>query len=305
MGLFSKFNKKKKKKGGSTEPKRSESILAPETGSNGAPDPDSPEGNQLQKFEELKPRLYPFLRPANTPPFLRFETAGRAIDIPLPCIPFHAATRIFFVEDTGTSFRVLQKTAVPESVSLLELLNLSIRNLVQNVRFDVRATTFGGYILVGNPNHVTSYILVKNLWKDLAKRLDDNLIIAMPVREALLFIPEKKQEELLPKLATACVGMLKDPQHRTHPLTPLLFHYNRETEQLSTYAVRKPKEGSAPAEAPKAEPHVPESEIPAEPLQEEMPKASDDAPASAPEEKEAPHLYIVPDDNEENQKTEE
>ena len=99
--------------------------------------------------------------------------------------------------------------------------------------------------------------------------------------------------------------MLKDPQHRTHPLTPLLFHYNRETEQLSTYAVRKPKEGSAPAETPKAEPHVPESEIPAEPLQEEMPKASDDAPASAPEEKEAPHLYIVPDDNKEEQKTEE
>ena len=112
---------------------------------------------------------------------------------PPTSVPFHAATKIFFVEDTGSSFRVVQQSAVPQSVGALGLLNIAVQNLVKNVKFEVRATKFGGYAFVGNPNHISSFILIKSLWKELAKRVNDNLIIAIPVREAMIFIPEKKR----------------------------------------------------------------------------------------------------------------
>lgn len=275
MGLFSKF--KKDKKNNNRPLAQEESILAPEAKKDpAAPEPGSPEARLLEKFEEMKPRIYPYLRPANTPPFIRFETAGRNIDIPLPCIPFQAATKIFFVEDTGSSFRILQKTSLPESVTPLQLLQISLANLVKNVKFEMRPTVFGGYGLTGNPNHIASYILIKNLWKQIAERLDDNLIIAMPVRETIMFIPEKQKDELLPKLAGVAVTLLRDQKRRFHALTPLLFFYDRKSERLSTYVQPKAKkDGSAPQPAPQAEPTVPESEIPAEPLQEEMPKAAE------------------------------
>lgn len=271
MGLFSKFNKKGKQKEKPAE-KRSESILAP-----------SDESSVEAKFEQLKPHIYPYLRPANTPSYIRFDAAGKNIDIPLPSVPFHAATKIFFVEDTGSSFRVVQQSAVPQSVGALGLLNIAVQNLVKNVKFEVRATKFGGYAFVGNPNHISSFILIKSLWKELAKRVNDNLIIAIPVREAMIFIPEKKKDELLPQLATACVALMKDPEHRTHPLTPLLFFFNKDTDRLTTYTAPKKPDGPQLHVMPKSEPTVPESEVPAEPLKEEMPKAA------------APQLHLVPD----------
>ena len=296
MGLFSKFRKNKAAK----EPARSDSILTPEAQADQEkvehklnPETATAEEKRLQKFEELKPRIYPSIHPANTPSVMPFDAGGQKIDVPLPFIPFHAATKIFFVEDTGTKLRVLQKSAIPESVSLLELLNIAVRNLAQNVKLEVRATNFGGYIVVGNPNHVISSILIKGLWKELAKKLDDSLIIAIPVREVIMFIPAKKRNELLPQMANACVGLVKDPRHRTHPLTPLLFYYDRDAEKLSTFAVQKGT--GKPAAAPKEEPAVSEEEFPAAPLEEELPKAPSDRPSGPP------HLRIVPKPGEEEE----
>ena len=147
--------------------------------------------------------------------------------------------------------------------------------------------------MVGNPNHVISSILIKGLWKELAKKLDDSLIIAIPVREVIMFIPAKKRNELLPQLANACVGLVKDPRHRTHPLTPLLFYYDRDAEKLSTFAVQKGT--GKPAAAPKEEPAVSEEEFPAAPLEEELPKAPSDRPSGPP------HLRIVPKPGEEEE----
>lgn len=292
MGLFSRFKKEKKE-----EPKRSESILTPEAQADQEkmdhrlnPEAATAEEKQEREFEELKNRIYPILRPANTPTFLRFEAGGRNIDIPLPCLPFLAATRIFFAEDTGPNLRVLQKTSVPDSVTPVQLLSAAVRNLGQKVPCKVGLTKDGVFVVTGASDFISSYILIPVLWKKFAEKNDDSLIIAAPVREMLLFIPAKKREELLPVLAKMCVSFIKDPQHRLHPLTPLLFYYDKETGKLTTYAVSK--DGSAHAAAPKAEPNVSNEEFPAEPLQEEIPKTQH--PDGEPSPAGPPHLHIVP-----------
>ena len=60
---------------------------------------------------------------------------------------------------------------------------------------------------------------------------------------------------------------------------------------MTTYAAPKKPSGPQLHVMPKTEPTVPESEVPAEPLKEEMPKST------------APHLHLVPDA--EPEKTEE
>ena len=94
MGLFSKFRKNKAAK----EPARSDSILTPEAQADQEkvehklnPETATAEEKQLQKFEELKPRIYPSIHPANTPSVMPFDAGGQKIDVPLPFIPFHAA----------------------------------------------------------------------------------------------------------------------------------------------------------------------------------------------------------------------
>lgn len=287
MGFFSRFKKNREKE---EQPQRQESILTPEAQADQAkaaqetqaPAPDPAEAKKQQQFEELSPRLYPFFAPVNTPPFLPFETGGRRIDIPLPCIPFFSS-KIFFVEDTGSSFRFLQKSAVPDSVSLQDLLRLSVRNLAQNVKFQVRAADFG-YLIDGNPNHVSSFLLFKGLWKELAKKFDDNLLITVPVRGLILFVPEKKRQDMLPKMNAVCMKLIHDPKLRAHPLEPILFLYHREKDQLLPIAVRK---NSIATAAPKPEQQHPEDDQSGEPLQEEIAKEGEDLASP-------PHLHIVP-----------
>jgi hypothetical protein len=296
MGLFSKFKKKKDKE--ELPSGRSESILTPEAQADQAKvskelqgaAPDSPEEQKRQKFQELSPRIYPFFCPPNTPPCMRFETGGRNIDIPVPCAPFFRS-KIFFVEDTGSSFRIVQKTEIPENISIPMLLGLSVHNLEQNVKFQVRVTDFG-CILIGNPNHVSSFLLSKRLWKELAKKFDDNLLLSVPVRHAIVFIPQKRAKELLPKMNEACVKLIQEAEKpRIHPLAPVLFYFNREKEQLLPCVVQK--SSTTPTIVPKPEQTAEKEDNSGEPLQEVIPKEKEDA-ASNP-----PHLRIVPKPEEE------
>lgn len=126
--------------------------------------------------------------------------------------------------------------------------------------------------------------------KELAKKFDDNLLLSVPVRHAIVFIPQKRAKELLPKMNEACVKLIQEAEKpRIHPLAPVLFYFNREKEQLLPCVVQK--SSTTPTIVPKPEQTTEKEDNSGEPLQEVIPK--EDA-ASNP-----PHLRIVPKPEEE------
>ncbi len=144
-----------------------------------------------ENFEKIKDLIYPCLKPMETETSFEIEKEGKTINIDLPHLKFFADTAVFFVIDSGETFQLLQSRMIPNEVSLDNLLQLSLSNLLRDYKFELFEADYGGYALRSHPDHTSSYILIGQLWKQISQNdLKESIIICMPARDIILFAKE-------------------------------------------------------------------------------------------------------------------
>ena len=186
----------------------------------------------LRFFEENKPRIYPCLKPIETEVTFEVENDGQPVRIDLPHIPFLGKTSVFFVLDCEDTFQLIQKRMIPSHLTNEELLDLSLRNLLNDFKFEIFEADYGGYALRSDPNHTSSYILLHNLWVKLAKEdLKENLVISIPARDIILFVKESDSDMII---------KMKEISQKVYDnnfknLTLSLLSFDKETQQMSEY----------------------------------------------------------------------
>lgn len=97
------------------------------------------------------------------------------------------------------------------------------------MEFEVHKSHLGFYGLVAGGNHEAGAICLPGLWKQLAIEMNDNLVVAIPAKDLLLFSPESDAAGILRmKESTAEILAIGEKL-----LTKTIFKYHKETADWS------------------------------------------------------------------------
>ena len=181
-------------------------------------------------FSEIKTRIYPWIKLS-----MRDENnssnSQQEWQIDMPMKPFLADLLIFFATDAGDRFELLQTSHMPEGMTVDELYALAVKNLSDNVEFQMTPTNFGGYGIIAGGDHEAGSLCFDYLWEFCAEKIGENLIVAVPAKDMVLMVGQS-QTEALEQMKQVVSNIL---QSGNRTLTAHLFLYDVEKKAFSVY----------------------------------------------------------------------
>lgn len=153
------------------------------------------EKNLLSEFEKIKHAILPIPRPDYT--VIQQEGGENRVLNKLYKENFGDMT-LFFQIDRGDFWEVMIKENLPESISVDDVFSIALSNLYARYKCEIILSHhFLGYeVLSEDTNFTASVLYLGNLWINLANRLNDNLIIALPARDTVLIVEESKKDTI-------------------------------------------------------------------------------------------------------------
>ncbi len=136
---------------------------------------------------------------------------------------------LLYVYDNGTLFEILQEKDMPEKYSENDLFEKACDNLLRDVEFTMHETSYGGYGLVAGGDHEAASLCIPEIWHEINKHFEGNLLISVPAKDMVLFIEENDEEKLL-KMKELALEIYKDGER---PLTNQIYLYDKEHRKMS------------------------------------------------------------------------
>lgn len=189
------------------------------------------ENAPVSGFATYKSKIYPWVKVSSE------DTTGKPAahvitlsgeDQPV-CEPWLGGLIITYVEDSGNSFRMILNRDLPEGFTKAQLHELALANIKRDIGFEVRQTHFGGFGLIADGNHEAASICLPELWKAFAGQLSDDIVVAVPAKDLVLYVPGSDGEAII-KLQEAVEEVF---QSYDRLLTKRLFRFNKESNNWS------------------------------------------------------------------------
>ena len=182
-------------------------------------------------LELYRDKIYPWIKvtfsdddPRNTSP--QFELTGEDSIISKTWI---GDLIIFYAADTGENFQILLERDVPKEITKEELHQLAIDNLNRDVEYKLHDTNFGGYGLIAGGDHEAGSICLPGVWDWLSENLNDNLIIGIPAKDLVVFVPESDTDKIS-NLKIFVYDIFKTGERL---LTRNIFKFDRNSKEWS------------------------------------------------------------------------
>ncbi|MCS4275123.1 uncharacterized protein YtpQ (UPF0354 family) [Mycetocola sp. BIGb0189] len=148
--------------------------------------PSEQRRSREELFEAARSRIFPLLHPityAEPIPVRGGELLYRAHR------RFTGDLGVFYQVDEGERWDVVLTEYLPEAITLEDLHALATENLRRVFTAQrISSERFGGYELRADRELASSALLMTSLWESIADELDDDLLIAVPCRDTVLFI---------------------------------------------------------------------------------------------------------------------
>lgn len=177
----------------------------------------------------IQTRIYPWVKRASVS-----EDDMQSSDIQrdgVPMIyPFLGNLAVLFAADLGNRFQILTYEQLPEGMTDKDLFSIAIENLLNNIRFGIIKTGFGGYALIGGGNHEANALCANALWENISDEIGDDLIVAVPARDTVL-IAEKSQSAVIEALKERAAEIFAEGNQT---LSEVLFQYDRRKKEFAT-----------------------------------------------------------------------
>jgi uncharacterized protein YtpQ (UPF0354 family) len=190
-------------------------------------DKDIPETESI--FQTHKDKIYPWIKvifsdddPRNTPTQITLSGDDSPISR-----EWLGDLAIFYVVDTGDSFRVLLERDLPQDVSKEQLHNFAVDNLNRDIEFKLHETNFGGHGLIAGGDHEAGSICLSGMWDWLTEHLNDSLIVGVPAKDLVIMVPESDTDKIA-NLKIFVHEMFKEGERL---LTKNIFRFDRETKE--------------------------------------------------------------------------
>lgn len=118
---------------------------------------------------------------------------GRSIDMPISRI--YDSFVVFLVQDIGDSYKFILNADIPSDVSMEQINQKAFENL-SSVKFECHSTKDepGINMLTCGGNFEAESLLLPALWQHLADQVGDDLIIAVPTKDLVFFVPAKEKK---------------------------------------------------------------------------------------------------------------
>lgn len=114
-----------------------------------------------------------------------------------PIVSFVGDLMIIFVIERGEdTFEILKDNMLPPDVSIEEVYHIACENLARDVKFVISNTMYGGFGILADGHHEASSLCFKHIWSMCVEKLGEDVIIMVPAKDMVLFVPASGQEQL-------------------------------------------------------------------------------------------------------------
>lgn len=185
------------------------------------------------RFEYIKDSIYPWVKES----LVDYHALnGKHIsEKDTPLISFVGDLLIVFVIRRGPdSYEIVKDNMLPPDTDMEMLYHIACTNLARDVKFVVSNTMYGGFGIVADGHHEASSLCFKHIWSMCADKLQDDLLIMVPAKDMVLFVPAKETKAL-----EAMMQFGKEAYERNKDkVSDKLFFFSKERKELGTYEPR-------------------------------------------------------------------
>ncbi len=181
-------------------------------------------------FENIKDRIYPWVKQM----LVDHEALnGKFIsEKETPMVSFVGDMFIIFVIRRGEdSYEIVKENMLPPDCDIEELYHIACQNVVRDVEFVIGQTMYGGFTILADGHHEATSLCFKHIWSLCADKLEDDLMIMVPAKDSVLFVPASK-DDLVEKM----VAFGKQVYERSlDKISTDLMIFTKEGKELLTY----------------------------------------------------------------------
>lgn len=175
-------------------------------------------------FENIKDHIYPWVKESLVD---HKALNGKLIsEKDTPIVSFVGDLMVVFVIERGEdTYEIIKDNMLPPETDIEQLYQIACENLAKNVKFVIANTLYGGFAIVADGHHEASSLCFKHIWSMCADKLEDDLVIMVPSKDMVLFVPagNEKQIEAMVNYGTEA--------------------YTRNLDRISTKLLRFTKDG--------------------------------------------------------------
>ena len=146
-------------------------------------------------FENIKDKIYPWVKETLVD---HAALNGKYIsEKDTPIVSFVGDLMIIFVIERGEDkFEILKDNMLPPEADIEALYQIACQNLVRDVKFVISNTMYGGFGILADGHHEASSLCFKHIWSLCAEKLNDDIVIMVPAKDMVLFVPASNKKQI-------------------------------------------------------------------------------------------------------------
>lgn len=181
-------------------------------------------------FENIKNKIYPWVKETLVD---HAALNGKFIsEKDTPIVSFVGDLMVIFVIERGEDkFEILKDNMLPPEADIEALYQIACQNLVRDVKFIISNTMYGGFGILADGHHEASSLCFKHIWSLCAEKLEDDIVIMVPAKDMVLFVPasNKKQIEDMHAYGLEAYNRNKDK------ISDKLYFFSKDKKELMVY----------------------------------------------------------------------
>ncbi len=181
-------------------------------------------------FENIKDKIYPWVKET----LVDHKALNGKYISPndTPIVSFVGDLMIIFViERAEDTYEILKDNMLPPNADIEEIYRIACENLAKNVRFIFSNTMYGGFGIIADGHHEASSLCFKHIWSICTDKLQDDVVIMVPSKDMVLFVPAANQ-----KLIDAMYAYgLQAYERNQDKISKKLYKFTKDTKELVVY----------------------------------------------------------------------
>ena len=138
------------------------------------------------RFEHIKDKIYPWI--VRDLKDVKAINKGMLSEKDTALLQFDEELKVAFAIKRGEEiYEILQDAMLPPQTDVLCVYQKACENLAKDIEFVISNTMYGAFGILADGMHEASAICLQSIWQTCADKLEDDLLIAVPAKDAVLF----------------------------------------------------------------------------------------------------------------------
>ena len=181
-------------------------------------------------YENIRTKIYPWVK---TSLIDHMALNGKSIsEKDTPLVAFVGELLVCFViQREHGQYEIVKDNMLQPECDIEALYHVACQNLVRDIDFVISHTMYGGFGIVADGHHEASAILYKHIWKMCCEKIQDDLVIMVPSKDMLLFVPASDIEGI----GKMMIFGQEAYNRNLDKISEGLYLFSKDKEELSVY----------------------------------------------------------------------